>query len=188
MFVFIIFIVITFVIYSLLQSIVGSFMAGILGAIGGAFVTFLLQRKSWETRVIQALPKEQRELFLDRTTKEASKLSVDFGSSSLFNATVGREGLQAQLFVGVLEGITDKLAKDEREQAIKFLKAANYNPLDKNLIKKLDEQFHKKYAEYYMGFRSTHGEDLVSSVPFPRLYKRSITRIYLPTLKELGVK
>lgn len=188
MFVFIIFIVVAFIIYSLLQSIVGSFMAGILGAIGGAFVTFLLQRKSWETRVIQALPKEQRELFLDRTTKEASKLSVDFKSSTLFNATVGREGLQAQLFIAVLEGITDRLPQDEREQAIKSLRTANYNPLDKNLIKNLDESLHKKYAEYYMGFRSTYGEDLVSSVPFPRLYKRSITRIYLPVLKDLGVK
>lgn len=177
-------IIIMIVLYRFLESSTGGVVALVVALFVGlinASLIFSINRPRWEHRVINNLPFNQREEFLDRTTKEAARIVHLAEIAPVVEPNV-TENL---LLIALVKGLVGDISSEEEAEILSWFDEAGRDPLNRALIAMIDGKYAKRYRDYYRGFQSSHGEVLTSSIPLARMYRRSIKKLFLPMLESL---
>jgi hypothetical protein len=165
-------------IYFIFGKLMGRF--ALLGTLVIAlFFTWLFMRRSWEMKMIEALPEEQRDTFYENV----GQIAVAFQGTRMF----GDNAVLDNAYLTAIEALTGQLGKEDRNSVLRLFLEAKRNPLEKQLINSLDNMLHTKYALHYKGFRARHYGELTKCVPLPRMYKLVMTTVYDKALKENGL-
>ena len=169
-------------IFALLSLILNTFLSILLAVILSPIIHFTFARKAWEFRVINDLPQDKRNEFYRRINLRVNALRDHV---VMYDEAEKKEEI---LFLSCLQSLTGDLSEDEIDEALEIFRSYNQGNLDfmdRNLIKKLDGMYHKKYADYYKDFYSYNYKDIVGSIPFPRMYKLTMKKFFFPVYSEV---